>query len=105
MIPALILGLWILISGERPKQAFWEASLFTCIAIAIHYLMNWHLPEINAIWLLSWFLRWLFVFVAFWLTDVLVTGFVWLALFAVLSGFGYFLLDAEAFRLATSWLS
>lgn len=105
MVAALILGLWLLITAERQRQAFWEAGVFTFIAMVVYYLMNWSVPEVNAVWLLSWFLRWAFVFVVFWLMDVLVTSFIGGALFAIAAGVGYFFLDENVVNLATGWLN
>lgn len=104
MITAMILGIWLLLSTERQKQPFWEASLFICIAIVITSLMAWALPEVGTAWMLSWFIRWVFVFLAFWLMDVLISGMVTGVLFALLAGVAYFFLNAEAWNLAVSWL-
>ena len=104
MIAALLLGLWLWLSANRPKQVFWEASFFTFIAMVILYLMAWEVPEVGAVWLLSWFLRWLVAFVAFWLMDVLATNAISALLFATLAGVAYFFMDAAAWNLAIDWL-
>ncbi len=105
MLPALILGIWLLVSMERGKQIFSESTLFVLIAMAIHYLMEWTVPEVTSVWALAWGLRWLFVAVAFWISDKLGTNMVSGALIALAAGAGYFFLDATAGNLAIDWLS
>ncbi len=104
MIMALVLGIWLWLSANRQKQVFWEASFFSCIAMVVFYLMAWEIPEISAVWLLSWFLRWLFVLAAFWLMDILATNAIGALVFAIVAGVAYFFLDAAALNLAIDWL-
>ena len=72
--------------------------------MVIFYLMAWEVPEVGAVWLLSWFLRWLLALVAFWLMDVLATNAISALLFAALAGVAYFFVDAAALNLAIDWL-
>lgn len=104
MIAALLLGIWLWLSAQRPKQVFWEASLFSFIAMAVFYLLAWQVPEVSAVWLLSWFLRWLVALLAFWLMDVVATNAVIALLFAAAAGTAYFFMDAAALNLAIDWL-
>ncbi|WP_066568646.1 hypothetical protein [Snodgrassella sp. CFCC 13594] len=105
MLGALILGVWLLLSIDRAKQTFWEASLFTFIVMVAISLMDWSLPHINAIWLFSWFVLWLYAFVVFWLLDVVSVNFISGAVFSVAAGIGYFFLQSHAYALATQWLN
>lgn len=104
MIGALLLGLWLFVTANREKQAFWESFTLTFIVMVIAALMNWELPEISTVWLVSWLIRWAFVFAAMWLADALASSMVGVVLIAVLAGAGFFFLDAQAFNLATSWV-
>ncbi|MCP2040558.1 hypothetical protein L1281_001141 [Neisseria sp. HSC-16F19] len=104
MIGALLLGLWLFVTANREKQAFWESFTFTFIVMIIHYLMTWEVPEVNLVWLVSWLIRWAFVFAAMWLADAIANSMLGVVAVAVLAGAGFFFLDAEALRLATDWV-
>lgn len=91
MLSSLILGIWLILSIDRQKQAFLEASLFTFLSMAIIYLMDWSVPKVDNVWLLSWVLCWVFALASFWLLDVVSINFPSGAIFAVLAGLGYFL--------------
>lgn len=105
MLTALILGIWLLLRMDKEKQDFLEASLFTFLSMIIVYAMSsFTLPTVNAIWLMSWFVLWLFVLASFWLLDVVTLSTVSGAIFSLLAGVGYFFLQQHVTEWVTSFL-
>lgn len=92
MIGAAILWLWLLLRFNQKKSSFIEASLLTLVLIAISFLKNHGMPEINVEWILMWCVIWLSIFLAMWWIEVFCMSTIGAVIYSsVVAGGFYFL--------------
>ena len=104
MLEAFILGFWAVWSADRDIFALTESLMFVVLVALMRVVMNWELPVIDAVWLASYGLLWVYVAVLFWLINRLAQSFVVTLTLATLGAIGYFLLAQRSAELVSNWL-
>lgn len=104
MLEAFILGFWAVWSADRDLYVLTESLMFVVLVALMRVAMDWELPVIDAMWLASYGLLWLYVALVFWLINRVAQGFLSTLTLACIGAVGYFFLAERSADLVAVWL-
>jgi hypothetical protein len=90
---ALILALWLLLTMNRSRQIFFEASIFIIVMMGVDCIMQHAWPNVNNAWLVGWIVQWIYVFIVMWLFDIVCLSSVSAAIYSIIVGVAYYYLQ------------
>lgn len=104
ILGAVVIVLWLLFTMNRPRQTFFQASIFTMAMMVFSSIIEHAWPEINNVWLVGWIAQWVFVFIVIWLFDIIAVSTTSAVIYTLVVGIVYYFYQNHIFALVAQWL-
>ncbi|AHN29108.1 hypothetical protein SALWKB2_1726 [Snodgrassella alvi wkB2] len=89
---------------NRPRQTFFQASIFTMAMMVFSSIIEHAWPEVNNVWLVGWIAQWVFVFIVIWLFDIIAVSTTSAVIYTLVVGIVYYFYQNHIFALVAQWL-
>ena len=104
ILGAVVIVLWLLFTMNRPRQTFFQASIFTMAMMVFSSIIEHAWPEVNNVWLGGWIAQWVFVFIVIWLFDIIAVSTTSAVIYTLVVGIVYYFYQNHIFALVALWL-
>ena len=105
ILGAVVIVLWLLFTMNRPRQTFFQASIFTMAMMVFSSIIEHAWPEVNNVWLVGWIAQWIFVFIVIWLFDIIAVSTTSAVVYSLVVCIGYYYFESHIFALVEHWLN
>ncbi|PIT11756.1 hypothetical protein [Snodgrassella alvi] len=101
---SLMLALWLLLTMNRSRQIFFEASIFIIVMMGVSCIIEHAWPNVNNAWLVEWIVQWIYIFIIMWLFDIVCLSSVSAVIYSIIVGVAYYYLQLNVSTLVGHWL-